>query len=117
MDDRTIERTNAALVGRPDLMAGRTSLTVYEGMAGMSENVFINLKNQSHTITAEVNIPAGGAKGVILSQAGRFGGWTLYFKDGRPTYTYNFLGLKHFTVAAKSAVARRESHGPLRVRL
>ena len=57
LDDRTLERLNAALVGRPDLMAGRTSLTVFEGMTGMSENVFINTKNCSHTITAEVQIP------------------------------------------------------------
>ena len=104
IDDRTLERLNAALVGRPDLMAGRTTLTVYEGMAGMSENVFINTKNRSHTITAEVNIPNGGAKGVILAQAGRFGGWSLYLKNGVPTYTYNFLGLKRFTIAAKQAV-------------
>ena len=94
------ERVNAALVGRPDLMAGRTSLTVYEGMTGMTENVFINMKNRSHTITAEVDIPKGGANGVILAQAGRFGGWSLYLKDGKPTYTYNFLGLQRFTIAA-----------------
>jgi arylsulfatase len=99
-----MERFNAALVGRPDLMAGRTSLTVFEGMIGMSENVFINIKNRSHTITAEVNIPKGGAKGVILAQAGRFGGWSLYLKDGKPTYTYNFLGLKRFTITAKQPV-------------
>ena len=105
IDDRTLERVNAALVGRPDLMAGRTSLSVYEGMIGMSENVFINTKNRSHTITAEVNIPKGGAKGVILAQAGRFGGWSLYLKDSKPTYTYNFLGLQRFTITAKQAVA------------
>jgi arylsulfatase len=104
IDDRVLERVNAALVGRPDLMAGRTSLTVFEGMTGMSENVFINTKNRSHTITAEVIIPKGGAKGVILAQAGRFGGWSLYLKDGKPTYTYNFLGLKRFTIAAKNPV-------------
>jgi arylsulfatase len=104
IDDRSIERLNPALAGRPDLMAGRTSLTVYEGMAGMSENVFINIKNRSHTITAEVTVPKSGAKGVILAQAGRFGGWSLYLKDGRPTYTYNFLGLKRFTIAAKNPV-------------
>jgi arylsulfatase len=104
IDDRSMERFNAALVGRPDLMAGRTSLTVFEGMIGMSENVFINIKNRSHTITAEVNIPKGGAKGVILAQAGRFGGWSLYLKDGKPTYTYNFLGLKRFTITAKQPV-------------
>ena len=65
-------------------MAGRTSLTVYEGMTGMSENVFISVKNRSHTITAEVAIPPGGANGVVLCQGGRFGGWSLYFKGRNP---------------------------------
>lgn len=105
IDDRTLERMNAATAGRPDLMAGRTSLTVYEGMTGMSENVFINTKNRSHQITAEVEIPQGGANGVILAQAGRFGGWSLYLKDGKPTYTYNFLGLQRFTVASSQPLA------------
>jgi len=104
IDDRTLERMNAAMVGRPTLMAGRTSLTVYQGMIGMSENVFINVKNQSHTITADVEIPRNGAEGVILAQAGRFGGWSLYVKDGKPTYTYNWLGLQRYTVAAKEAL-------------
>jgi arylsulfatase A-like enzyme len=104
LDDRTLERLNPALVGRPDLMAGRTSLTVYQGMTGMSENVFINTKNRSHTITADVEVPQGGANGVILAQAGRFGGWSLYLKDGKPTYTYNWLGLKTYAVAATQAL-------------
>ena len=85
-------------------MAGRTSLTVYEGMIGMTENVFINTKNRSHTITAEVTIPKGGANGVILSQAGRFGGWSLYVKDGKPMYTYNYLGLSASKVASPKAL-------------
>ena len=88
----TLERTNATLVGRPDLMAGRTSLTVFEGMKGMSENVFINTKNRSHSITANVEVSDGGANGVILAQAGRFGGFSLYLNYGKPTYAYNFLG-------------------------
>jgi arylsulfatase A-like enzyme len=104
LDDRTLERTNAALVGRPDLMGGRTSLTVYEGMVGMSENVFINTKNRSHAITAEATIPKGGANGVLLSQAGRFGGWSLYVKEGKPMYTYNFLGLSASKVASAKAL-------------
>ena len=104
IDDRGVERVNAALAGRPDLMAGRRSLTVFEGMTGMTENVFINVKNRSHTITAEVEIPDGGADGVILCQAGRFGGWSLYLKGGKPTYTYNFLGLQRYTIAAPEAV-------------
>jgi arylsulfatase A-like enzyme len=104
LDDRLTERFVAALVGRPDLMAGRTSLTVYDGMKGMSENVFINLKSKSHTITAEVEIPKKGANGVIIAQAGRFGGWSFYLKDGKPTYTYNWLGLERYTVAATQGV-------------
>ena len=105
IDDRRLERIIPAMAGRPDLMGGRTSLTVYEGMTGMSENVFINLKNKSHTITADVEIPQGGANGVILAQAGRFGGWSLYMKDGKPMYTYNFLGLQRFNVAASQPLA------------
>ena len=66
IDDRVLERFDPAMAGRPDLMAGRKSLTVYEGMTGMMENAFINVKNQSVTITADVEIPAGGANGVIL---------------------------------------------------
>jgi arylsulfatase A-like enzyme len=104
IDDRGIERVNAKLAGRPDLMGDRTSLTLHAGMKGMSENVFINVKNRSVTITADVEIPAGGANGVILAQGGRFGGWSLYMKGGKPIYTYNFLGLQRFTVAAKEAV-------------
>ncbi len=104
LDDRLFERMNAAMVGRPDLMGGRTSLTVYEGMIGMSENVFINTKNRSLSITAEVEIPKDGANGVIICQAGKFGGWSLYLKDGKPTYAYNFLGLQTYKVVATEAV-------------
>ncbi|HEY8034735.1 MAG TPA: arylsulfatase [Methylobacter sp.] len=104
IDDRLFERFNADLVGRPDLMGGRTSLTLGEGMTGMLENVFINVKNHSKTITAEIEVPQGGAKGVILAQGGRFGGWSLYLKDGKPAYTYNFLGLSHDTVIAADAL-------------
>jgi len=101
IDDRVIERVNPAIAGRPDVMGGRTSLTVYDGMNGMLENTFINVKNVSKTITAELEIPKTGANGVILTQGGRFGGWSLYVKDGKPAYTYNFLGLSRDTVAAR----------------
>jgi arylsulfatase A-like enzyme len=100
IDDRALERFDPAMAGRPDLMAGRKSLTVYEGMTGMMENAFINVKNQSVTITADVEVPAGSANGVILCQGGRFGGWSLYVKDGKPAYTYNFVGLQEYTVNA-----------------
>jgi len=101
IDDRTVERVNAAIAGRPDLMAGRTSLTLAEGMTGMTENVFINVKNKSKTVTAEVGVPEDGGHGATIVQGGRFGGWALYVKDGVPAYDYNFLGLQRFTIAAK----------------
>jgi len=104
IDDRTVARVNPAVAGRPDLMAGRTSLTLAEGMTGMSENVFINIKNRSKTITAEVEVPEGGANGAIIVQGGRFGGWALYVKDGVPAYDYNFLGLKRYTIAATKPI-------------
>jgi arylsulfatase len=104
IDDRVFERLDAKRVGRPDLMGDRTSLTLYAGMTGMSENAFINVKNRSVSITAEVVIPKGGGNGAILVQGGRFGGWGLYMKGGRPAYTYNFLGLKRTTIAAKQAI-------------
>jgi arylsulfatase A-like enzyme len=104
IDDRSIERLNPRIAGRPDLMGDRTSLTLHAGMTGMSENTFINVKNRSVTITADLVVPAGGANGVVLAQGGRFGGWSLYLKGGKLAYTYNFLGLKRTTVASTKAV-------------
>jgi arylsulfatase len=104
IDDRVFERTLASQVGRPDLMEGRTSLTLAEGMTGMSENVFLTVKNKSVSITADVEIPEGGANGAIVVQGGRFGGWSLYMKDGVPAYDYNFLGLQRSSVAASEPV-------------
>jgi arylsulfatase len=109
LDDRFAERGIPALAGRPDLMHGRTSLTVAEGMTGMMENVFINVKNMSKTITAEVEVPTGGANGAIIVQGGRFGGWALYVKDNIPAYDYNFLGLRQFSVSATKPLAPGKS--------
>ena len=89
LDDRVLERFNPAVAGRPDLMGGRTSLTLYEGMIGLSENAFINMKNRSYTITAELDIPKSGAEGVIIAHGGHTGGWSLYFKKGQPKFAYN----------------------------
>ncbi len=100
LDDRTFERFNAAVAGRPDLMGDRTSLTLYEGMTGMMENAFINVKNRSHTITAEVEIPQGGGEGVIVCQGGRFAGWSLYMKGGRVSYVHNWVGKERYTITA-----------------
>ncbi|MHC4249658.1 MAG: arylsulfatase, partial [Planctomycetota bacterium] len=100
LDDRTFERFNAAIAGRPDLMGDRKSLTLYEGMTGMMENAFMNVKNRSHTITAEVEIPRGGGEGVIVCQGGRFAGWSLYMKAGKVSYVHNWVGKERYTITA-----------------
>lgn len=104
IDDRTIERFDSKIAGRPDLMDGRTKLTVYPGMIYMAENAFINVKNASVDIEAVVSVEEGKNNGVILAQGGRFGGWAFWVKDGAPMYSYNFLGLKLFQVAGKEAM-------------
>ena len=105
IDDRLFERGNPEVAGRPDLMAGRKSLTVYDGMFSIPENAFINIKNSSFSITADVVVRDLPVNGVLVAQGGRFGGWSLYVKDGRPTFHYNFLGLKRFTVASDKPLA------------
>ena len=86
-------------------------------MTGITENAFINIKGRSYAVTAEVDVPPGGANGVIIAQAGRFGGWSLYMKDGRVHDVYNFGGLERTTVSSPQALSPGTSHDPLRVRL
>ena len=105
IDDRRGERFNPAIAGRPDLMGGRKKLTVYPGMTGMMENAFINVKGVHHTVTAEVELADGDAEGVILSQAGYFGGWTLYMKDGKPRHEYNWFALERTNIGGDAALA------------
>jgi hypothetical protein len=105
IDDRRVERFNPAIAGRPDLMNGRKSLTVYEGMTGLTENAFINVKGVRHTITAEIEVKDAKAAGVILAQAGYFGGWTLYMKDGVVHHEYNWFAIERTNIGAPSALA------------
>ena len=105
IDDRRLERLNAEIAGRPDLVGGRAAITLYEGMTGISENAFIDVRAKSHEITAEIEVPAGGGEGVIIAQAGRFGGWSLYMKDGHVRHAHNFAGLEQYTASSKDALA------------
>jgi len=103
IDDRMLERINPEIAGRPDLMGTRTSLTLYDGMT-IAEMAGINTKNHSYIITADVDLADANTNGVIISQAGRFGGWTLYMKDGITHHEYNYLGLERTNIAATKAV-------------
>jgi arylsulfatase A-like enzyme len=101
LDDRRVERFNADLAGRPQLVKG-TSQLLWGGMGRLSENSVLNLKNKSHSVTAEVEIPEGGAEGVIIAQGGAFAGWSLYAKEGKLKYCHNLVGLKQFYAEADS---------------
>ena len=106
LDDRRQELFNPKLAGRPDLMFGRKSLTLYEGMTDMLENDFINVKNTSFEIIADVETGEKPVNGVILSQGGRFGGWSLHVKDGAPVYTYNYVGIDTTSVTANQKLPK-----------
>jgi arylsulfatase len=105
IDDRRSERFNPTIAGRPDLMGGRKSLTVYPGMVGMMENAFINVKCVHHTITAEIEVTDANANGVIIAQAGYFGGWTIYMKDGKVHHEYNFFGLERTNISGGATLS------------
>ena len=105
IDDRRSERFDPEIAGRPDLLGGRKSLTVYPGMTGMMENAFINVKGRHHTVEAEVDLKDDKTHGVIIAQAGYFGGWTLYFKDGKPYHEYNFFALERTNIGGDATLA------------
>jgi len=108
LDDRLYERFNAAIAGRPDLMGDRKSLTLADGMEGILENTFLNVKNSSNTIVANVSLK-GNDSGIILTQGGKFGGWALYMKDGKPAYTYNYFGLERYTISSPTAISSEKA--------
>lgn len=95
LDDDTASRINPDLAGRPVLIRGNTQV-LFSNMGRLSENCVLNLKNKSHTVTAEVEVPETGAEGVIVAQGASIGGWSLYANDGKLKYCYNLGGIKHF---------------------
>jgi arylsulfatase len=94
LDDRTVARLNPDTAGRPQLVKGDRQL-LFGGMGRLTESSILNLHNKSHAITADVVLPKEGAEGVIVALGGIIGGWSLYAKNGRLKYCYNFYGLKY----------------------
>jgi arylsulfatase len=104
IDDRTVERMIAEVAGRPTLMAGRTSMTLTNDMKGLGVDIFPNLQNTSYSITSKIEV-GPSVNGVMVCQGGRFGGLSFYIKNGKPCFTYNFLGLESTTIAAGQPLA------------
>jgi hypothetical protein len=103
LDDRTAERVNADIAGRPQLIKGDTQV-FYPGMIRLSENSVLNIKNKSFSVTAEVVVPDGPLNGTIIAQGGAIGGWSFYTSDGHAKFTYNLLGIQTFTTEASQPI-------------
>jgi len=97
LDDRFAERANADVAGRPQLVKGNRQL-LHRGMGRLTEGSIVSYKNKSHAVTAEVIVPESGAQGVIVAVGGIIGGWSLYAKEGRLRYCYNFYGVNRYTI-------------------
>jgi arylsulfatase len=107
IDDRLIEKMNPDTAGRPVLISGKTQI-LFGGMGHLSENCVLNLKNKSHSVTAELVVPEKGAQGVIIAQGANIGGWSLYANAGKLKYCYNWGGFKHFMVEATTPIPAGE---------
>ncbi len=103
LDDRLVEKMNPDTAGRPVLIKGKSQL-LFKGMGRLSENTVLNIKNKSHSVTAEIDVPEGGAEGVIISQGADIGGWSLYAHNGNLKYCYNWGGFKRFYVEASKPI-------------
>jgi arylsulfatase len=111
LDDRFAERGDPSL--RPSLIAGRTDFAYYPGAARIPEPSAANTKNTSHTIVATIEVPPGGADGVLAAEGGAPGGYTLYVKGGKPVYEYNYFAHERYRITSAEPL----SPGPAVVRL
>ena len=103
LDNSKIERMDVA--NRPSLTRGPLVFTYYPGMTRIPEGSAPDIKNKSFKIAAEVEIPEGGAEGVLVTQGGRFNGWGLYLLAGKPVFHYNLVGKFRYNIAGKDKLA------------
>jgi arylsulfatase A-like enzyme len=107
LDDRMMEKMNPDTAGRPILIKGNSQL-LFDGMGRLSENCVLSLKNKSHSVTAEIVVPDGGANGVIISQGANIGGWSLYANEGKLKYCYNWGGFENYFVESADVMTPGE---------
>lgn len=102
LDDRAFERVVPEIAGRPTLVGDRQVLL--PGMGGIVEQHVVDWRNRSWQLTGLVEVPEK-ANGVILNLGGNSGGWSLYFREGVPTFCYNLFGMERTYVRAGSSAA------------
>jgi arylsulfatase len=110
LDDRFIERADPS--NRPSLLEGRTKFDYFPGLRRVPESSSPNVKNKSHTITVDVDMPKSGGDGVLVAAGGTVAGYALFIKEGKPVYDYNYFSVEHFKIAGKD----RLTPGPHSIR-
>ncbi|HQY20611.1 MAG TPA: arylsulfatase [Ignavibacteria bacterium] len=103
LDDDIAKKMNPDTAGRPILIKGDTQI-LFGGMGRLLENCVLNIKNKSHAVTAEIEVPEAGAEGVIIAQGANIGGWSLYAKDGKLKYCYNLGGINYYYVESENKI-------------
>jgi arylsulfatase A-like enzyme len=103
LDDRTFERFNPDLAGRPQLIKGNSQI-LFGGMSRLSEGSLVVTHNKSYSLTAEIEVPKSGATGVIVALGGSVGGWSLYAQQGKLKHCYNFFGIHRYFAEATQPI-------------
>jgi arylsulfatase len=106
LDWRAVERLNGELMGRPSLAGSRKAFVYYPGQIGLPNEAAPRILNKSWTLTADIEVPEGGAEGMIATHGGLVGGYGLYVREGKPTFVYNYLALDRATFVGKEPLPK-----------
>ena len=99
LDNSKVERLDTT--NRPSLTRGRSVFGYYPGQVRIPEGAAPDMKNKSFQIVASVEVPKGGANGMLITQGGRFAGLGFYVLGGKPAFTYNLAGVERYTIVGK----------------
>jgi len=113
LDSSFSSRADPAI--RPSLSRGRSEYVYFPGMKRIPEGSAPDFKNKSWTIAAEVDIPKGGANGVIATIGGRFGGWALLLQESKPLFAYALSNQPNHKFKIHAAQALSPGNHVLRV--
>ena len=102
LDNDVLQRI---LAPKPSYVAGQTEFTYVGELTGTPNSNAPNILARSYTITADIEVPAGGGDGMIVTDGGRFGGYALYVLKGKPVFTYNNLALEKTRWEAQEPLA------------
>jgi arylsulfatase len=103
LDDRFAERALPDIAGRPTTISGDHQF-FFGGMDRINEQVTLPTTNRSHSVTAGIVVPESGAEGVIMAVGNHAAGWSLYTKEGKLKYCYNFYGIEHTYIEGSTTI-------------